>query len=176
MSVHYRTTGVPNGFLRETGLSFYLSDAIQQLNWKRKGYWNYYPEGEFAGNEGNTPLYQSQQAAYGKKPTQPWHADTHNYYYWADAGTNCQQPLTQTAKGMKENIYYYSLSSGDKDGHRLSVISTDASVACRLSKRADEQLILYTNNRWDYPEIAWGNYCKTQEALPCYGQIDLRLK
>ena len=176
LSVHYRTTGVPNGFLRETGLSFYLSDAIQQLNWKRKGYWNYYPEGEFAGNEGNTPLYQSQQAAYGKKPTQPWHADTHNYYYWADAGTNCQQPLTQTAKGMKENIYYYSLSSGDKDDHRLSVISTDASVACRLSKRADEQLILYTNNRWDYPEIAWGNYCKTQEALPCYGQINLRLK
>ena len=176
LSVHYRTIGVPNGFLRETGLSFYLSDAIQQLNWKRKGYWNYYPEGEFAGNEGNTPLYQSQQAAYGKKPTQPWHADTHNYYYWADAGTNCQQPLTQTAKGMKENIYYYSLSSGDKDDHRLSVISTDASVACRLSKRADEQLILYTNNRWDYPEIAWGNYCKTQEALPCYGQINLRLK
>lgn len=77
---------------------------------------------------------------------------------------------------MKENIYYYSLSSADKDDHRLSVISTDASVAYRLSKRADEQLILYTNNRWDYPEIAWGNYCKTQEALPCYGQINLRLK
>ena len=21
--------------------------------------------------------------------------------------------------------------------------------------------MLYINNRWDYPEIAWGNYCKT---------------
>lgn len=37
LSVNYQTSGVPNGFLRETGLSFYLSDAIQHLDWKRKG-------------------------------------------------------------------------------------------------------------------------------------------
>ena len=176
LSVNYQTSGVPNGFLRETGLSFYLSDAIQHLDWKRKGYWNYYPEGEFAGNEGRTSLYQSRQAAYGEQPVQAWQADTHNYYYWADAGANCKQPLTQMAKGMKENIYYYSLSTETDSKHRVSVVSEDASVACRINKRADEQLILYTNNRWDYPEIAWGNYCKTLEALPCYGQINLRMK
>lgn len=176
LSVNYQTSGVPNGFLRETGLSFYLSDAIQHLDWKRKGYWNYYPEGEFAGNEGRTSLYQSRQAAYGEQPVQAWQADTHNYYYWADAGANCKQPLTQMAKGMKENIYYYSLSTETDSKHRVSVVSEDASVACQINKRADEQLILYTNNRWDYPEIAWGNYCKTLEALPCYGQINLRMK
>lgn len=174
LSIDYQTDGLPNGFLRETGLSFYLPGTIRQLDWKRKGYWNYYPEGAFAGNEGTTPLFQSQQAGYGKKPVQPWQADTHNYYYWADAGANCKLPLTQMAKGMKENIYYYSLSTGKK--HQLSVISTDASAACRMDKRTDEQLILYTNNRWDYPEIAWGNYCKTLEAIPCYGQINLRMK
>jgi hypothetical protein len=80
------------------------------------------------------------------------------------------------AKGMKENIYYYSLSTGAEGEHQLSVISQDASVACRINKCANEQLILYANNRWDYPEIAWGNYCKTLEALPCYGQINLRMK
>lgn len=174
LSINYQAQGLPNGYLRETGLSFYLSDAIRQLDWKRKGYWNYYPEGAFAGNEGAALLFQSRQAAYGQKPVQPWQADTHNYYYWADAGANCKLPLTQMAKGMKENIYYYSLSTGG--GHQLSVISTDSSVACRMDKRADEQLIVYTNNRWDYPEIAWGNYCKTLEALPCYGRINLRLK
>ena len=56
---------------------------------------------------------------------------------------------------MKENIYYYSLFTETDSEHRISVISKDASVACRINKRADEQLILYTNNRWDYPEIAW---------------------
>lgn len=172
LCVSYRTSGVPNGFLRETGLSFHLSDALQHLDWKRKGYWNYYPEGELGGNEGSFSLYQSQQAAYGERPTQPWPMDTHNYYYWADAGANCTQPLTQIAKGMKENIYYYSLSTVS-GGSGLSVVSADASVACRINKSAAGQLTLYADNRWDYPEIAWGNYCKTLEALPCYGQLRL---
>ncbi|MDE6181324.1 MAG: beta-galactosidase, partial [Phocaeicola sp.] len=81
LSIDYQTNGLPNGFLRETGLSFYLPNTIYQLDWKRKGYWNYYPEGEFAGNEGTALLFQSQQARYGQKPVQPWQADTHNYYY-----------------------------------------------------------------------------------------------
>lgn len=176
LDINYLATGVPNGFLREMGLSFYLSDAARQLDWKRKGYWNYYPEGDFAGNEGHTPLYNEYRPAYGERPAQPWQTDTHNYYYWADAGANCKQPLTRMGKGMKENIYYYAVSTAVTGGHQLMVVSQDASVACRMNKRADEQLILYANNRWDYPEIAWGNYCKTLEAVPCYGQINIRMK
>ena len=171
MEIDYLTDGQPNGFLRETGLSFYLPEAIDRLSWKRRGYWSYYPAGEFAGNEGSTSLYNPGQAAYGARPGQPWYDDTHNYYYWADAGANCARPLTQKAKGMKENIYFYTLSPAAGNG--LSVISPDASVACRSNKRADGQLILYVNNRWDYPEIAWGNYCKTLEATPCYGRIEI---
>lgn len=169
----YVTSGLPNGFLRETGLFFYLNDAVDHLDWKRKGYWNYYPQKAFAGNEGHVALYKSSQAAYGEKPVQAWQADTHEYYYWGDAGTDNRRPLTRMAKGMKENIYYYSLSG---KGHRLSVVSSDASIACRISKGRDEKLRLYTNNRWDYPEIAWGNYCKTLEALPCFGKIKMLLK
>lgn len=171
LDIDYITLGVPNGFLREIGLSFYLSDAIDQLEWRRKGYWNYYPKGEMSGNEGKTSLYNSYHPAYGERPTEPWQTDTHNYYYWADRGANCEKPLTQMAKAMKENIYCYTLSSSESDKSRLSVLSSNAEVACRVNKRDDEQLILYANNRWDYPEIAWGNYCKTLEALPCYGKI-----
>lgn len=174
IDIDYLTNGVPNGYLRETGLSFHLANTIQQLEWKRNGYWNYYPEGAFAGNEGRTQLYSPLQAAYGEAPTGNWQNDTHNYFYWADAGSDCQHPLTQTAKGMKENIYYYTLQTVKK--HQISVLSTDASVACRINKLPTEQLILYTNNRWDYPEIAWGNYCKVEEALPCFGKICITLK
>ncbi|MFR2614345.1 glycoside hydrolase family 2 TIM barrel-domain containing protein [Parabacteroides goldsteinii] len=172
MEINYLTNGQPNGFLRETGLSFYLPETMEQLKWKRRGHWSYYPAGEFAGNEGETSLYNPNQVAYGERPQQPWQMDTHNYYYWADAGANCDRPLTQMAKGMKENIYYYTLNAGNPSTG-LSVISPDASVACRSNKRADGQLILYVNNRWDYPEIAWGNYCKTLEATPCFGKIEI---
>ena len=172
MEINYLTNGQPNGFLRETGLSFYLPETMEQLKWKRRGHWSYYPAGEFAGNEGETSLYNPNQVAYGERPQQPWQMDTHNYYYWADAGANCDRPLTQMAKGMKENIYYYTLNAGNPSTG-LSVVSPDASVACRSNKRADGQLILYVNNRWDYPEIAWGNYCKTLEANPCFGKIEI---
>lgn len=177
ISVSYTTDGLPNGYLRETGLAFHLTDDMEQLEWKRKGYWNYYPEGELGGNEGKALLYNSHVPAYGEHPGQPWAMDTHNYYYWADAGALCAKPLTQIAKGMKENIYHYTLQTGGKkDGYGISVISKDASVACRINKATDGIMRLYTDNRWDYPEIAWGNYCKTLEALPCYGRICLMLR
>lgn len=173
MNVSYVVAGQPNGYLRETGLSFYLPERLDYLQWERKGMWSCYPEGAFAGNTGETSLYNPKQVRYGENPAQPWLADTHNYYYWADAGTNCDRPLTQMAKGMKENIYRYTLSAtGVKAG--LTVCSPDASLACRTSKRGDGRLMLYINNRWDYPEIAWGNYCKTLEAVPCYGEMKIR--
>lgn len=173
MNVSYVVVGQPNGYLRETGLSFYLPERLDYLQWERKGMWSCYPEGAFAGNTGETSLYNPKQVRYGENPAQPWSADTHNYYYWADAGANCDRPLTQMAKGMKENIYRYTLSAtGVKAG--LTVCSPDASLAYRTSKRGDGQLMLYINNRWDYPEIAWGNYCKTLEAVPCYGEMKIR--
>ena len=173
MNVSYVVAGQPNGYLRETGLSFYLPERLDYLQWERKGMWSCYPEGAFAGNTGETSLYNPKQVRYGENPAQPWLTDTHNYYYWADAGTNCDRPLTQMAKGMKENIYRYTLSATG-GGAGLTVCSSDASLACRTSKRGDGQLMLYINNRWDYPEIAWGNYCKTLEVVPCYGEMKIR--
>lgn len=173
MNVSYVVAGQPNGYLRETGLSFYLPERLDYLQWEHKGMWSCYPEGAFAGNTGETSLYNPKQVRYGENPAQPWSADTHNYYYWADAGANCDRPLTQMAKGMKENIYRYTLSATG-GGAGLTVCSSDASLACRTSKRGDGQLMLYINNRWDYPEIAWGNYCKTLEAVPCYGEMKIR--
>ena len=146
MNVSYVVAGQPNGYLRETGLSFYLPERLDYLQWERKGMWSCYPEGAFAGNTGETSLYNPKQVRYGENPAQPWLADTHNYYYWADAGTNCDRPLTQMAKGMKENIYRYTLSATG-GGAGLTVCSSDASLACRTSKRGDGQLMLYINNR-----------------------------
>lgn len=169
MTFEYVTSGEPNGYLRESGLKFYLADAIEHLQWKRNGYWNYYPSNEFAGNEGEVPFYSNGQAPYGKKPIQPWHFDTHSYFYWADAGAGSSKPLTQVAKGMKENVYAYTLSTKDK--HGFAVVSIDASIACRTDRLTNEQLVMYANNRWDYPEIRWNNYCKKIENTPCYGRI-----
>lgn len=167
----YKTTGEPNGYLRETGLKFYLPDNVQYVNWERNGYWNYYPENEFAGNTGKSSLTNNRQAAYGERPAGNWHQDTHNYFYWGDKGAGSNSPLTQQAKGMKENIYYYTLS--DSKAPLISVVSEKGLVACRMDRLEDEQLIMHVNNQWDYPEIAWGNYCKRLETSPCHGTVSI---
>ena len=174
MTITYTTDGLPNGYLRETGLRFWLGSCMERLKWKRNGYWESYPDKAFAGNDGDCYLFRSHQAGYAETPTQAWQDDTHNYYYWADRGAVCDRPLTMKAKGMKENVYYYTLSTNG--GHSVSVIDTQAQTACRLHQNAKGNIALCVDNQWDYPEIAWGNYCKVIEALPCYGRIEMILK
>ncbi len=160
--------------VRETGLVFDIPDDFTTLSWERSGYWDSYPDNSLSGNKGRTELLTPTTVRYGERPTQPWSRDTHDYYYWSDAGANCNAPLTMTAKAMKENVYYYTLSSSLFPG-TLSVISKTADVACRLSKNGNGDMSLHADNKWDYPEIAWGNYCKALPALPCYGEIHLML-
>lgn len=144
--IDYVTENEPNGWLREAGLKFYLSDQIERLSWSRKGYWTTYPENSMSGNEGSCGLYDSKKIAYREQPKQPWSKDRYNYYYFADAGADCQKPLTYMAKAMKELVYEYRVAPKRGKG-ALTVLSERAEVACRMNKKADEQLILYVNNR-----------------------------
>lgn len=174
MEFGYITQGEPNGWLREAGLRFTMPEGVNTVEWQREGYWSYYPEGHFAATTGRAPLYNDYVPAYGAKPLQGWELDTHNYYYFGDPGADSKRPLTQIAKSMKENVYSYSLlQSGAKGG--VTIFSSTASLGCRLSSGKDGKLMLMVNNRWDYPEIAWGDYCKEISASPCYGVIKMQL-
>lgn len=175
MTVDYITHNEPNGWLREAGVKFFLPEETEQLEWNRQPYWSYYPEGHFAGKHGKVSLYNKKLVKYGEAPQQDWNMDTHNYYYFADAGCVSKRPLTNIAKGMKENIYTYTLYMAGKKG-KIQTVSPHGNLACRINKNADDQLLLYVNSRWDYPEIAWGDYCKALEASPCYGKVTLRFK
>ena len=75
---------------------------------------------------------------------------------------------------MKENIYEYILTS-DKASHLLGVTSAGGDLGCRMNKTPEDKLILYVDNRWDYPEIAWGDYCKELEVIPVSGTVKLHL-
>ncbi|MBO4944753.1 MAG: beta-galactosidase [Muribaculaceae bacterium] len=172
ISTSYVVDGLPNGYLREEGLLYRIPDSFSTLSWERTGYWDDYPADAMSGNKATLSLYNPDDAAYREKPTRLWRDDTHDYFYWGDRGAACDNPLTMGAKAMKENVQCYTLSGS---GNALSVISAAGDVACRLNKNSAGALTLYVDNRWDYPEIAWGNYCKTLEALPCHGLIRLQL-
>lgn len=170
LSFYYDVRGATEGLLREAGIRLLLPDkTVERIKWDRKGYWCFYPENSLSGNTGEALLYNTKVIEYGKNPKQPWILDTHNYYYFGDAGTLVKQPLTQISKAMKENIYNYSLfSETDK---LFSVLSKDAKLACRLNNQNKHGLVLYINNRWDYPEITWSDDCVDIDVNPCYGKI-----
>lgn len=175
ISINYYTIGEKQGWIKEVGLKFYLADNFDSLKWKRKGYWSYYPDNSLSGISDEVPLYNAGISQYGKKPQKEWNMDTHNYFYFSDKGAICENPLTNIAKAMKENIYEYIIRSKMKNVS-LNIISNRASLGCRLNKMADEKLLLFINNKWDYPEIGWGNFRNKLRVSPISGDISLYLE
>lgn len=125
-SVSYHFTLSQDVSPRQTGLVFTTSESMSTLEWKRKGYWNVYPENHIAALEGQTNAFDkslpiSGLAGPSRQPLNHWSFD-------------------QTANGSnifrstKENIYSASLSDGA--GHHISVIS-DGTQAFRAWKDGD---------------------------------------
>lgn len=91
---------------RQTGLVFNLPGTLRTLSWKRKGYWNIYPQehiGALTGtaNAINSNLPVSGIAGPEKEPTINWSYDqTKN-------GSNM-------FRSTKENFYYVTLASSEQ--------------------------------------------------------------
>lgn len=171
LNFSYETQGLPEGYARATGLMFEMPESYETVSWHRNGILDKYPAYAMSGNKGKVKLTNDYVPAYGEKPEQEWADDTHDYYYWADKGSDVDNPLRMSAKSLKENIYYYTLKG---HGGQLSVTDRSANTACRLSRTPNGDY-LYVDNIWDYPEIAWGNYCKAISALPVAGSVTMLL-
>lgn len=113
ITVSYNFTLLQDISPRQTGLVFTVPHFYNQLEWKRKGYWNAYPKDHIGALEGtakafNETLPVSGLAGPSKEPTTAWSFD-------------------QTANGSnifrstKENIYTAVLSGNGKE--RISVLS-----------------------------------------------------
>lgn len=151
--------------IREAGLQFIVSPEIDRLQWKRKGYFSCYPSGDLGALSGDIPLYVESSLIYREKPKHEWGEDDRNFYYYGlGHETGGSGRLTMRAKSMKENIYMYALKKG---GRTLQILSDEASVACRINNdEKKDQIWLYVNKLWDYPEIGWGNYYKRLNLAP----------
>lgn len=113
ITVSYNFTLLQDISPRQTGLVFTVPHFYNQLEWKRKGYWNAYPKDHIGALEGTSKAFDetlpvSGLAGPSKEPTTAWSFD-------------------QTANGSnifrstKENIYTAVLSGNGKE--RISVLS-----------------------------------------------------
>lgn len=177
ISADFMFIGNGVGFSHELGLAFALnSDLFETLQWDRKTHWSTYPENHLGSPTGTTPLYSNlQPIIYRQNPNRDWSMDDKNFYYFGLKGSDVQQPLVNEAKAMKENIKEYSLLSNAMNV-KLTITSGDNSLACRLSKPSDHELMLNIDTYWDYPEIAWGNYSKNKNFEPFTGRINFHIQ
>jgi hypothetical protein len=69
------------------------------------------------------------------------------------------ESLSYIAGSMKENIYYYTLSTPGKSG---VTVYSQADKACRLATKTNGY-VLYIDKLWDYNSLNWGNYMKNMQ-------------
>ena len=159
LSIDYQVTAAPAGkHLQESGIRLILGNEFNRLAWDRQAYWTAYPASHLGLPNGKIDLHSDLPMEYRQFPDHPWALDRKDFYY---LGINYKLPMTNMARAMKENIYFYSL---DKVNGSKLVILANGDKACRLDKTS-EGFILYIDDQWDYTGLLWGNYMK-RKKLP----------
>ncbi len=98
---------------RQVGIVFEVPGGFDHLSWRRKGYWNYYPEGHIGAPEGSAVAFDSSRPVSGlagpsAEPEWEWAYDQ------TASGSN-------VFRSTKENIYEATLGNGG--GKKVTVKS-----------------------------------------------------
>jgi hypothetical protein len=158
-----------NNGLSEVGIYYVLSDKIDKTSWERNGLWSSYPKNHIGRNRGTALKHRHNgNEIYGQRPDWPWSLDTKNFFLNGrdDSGYQC----TQDFRAMRENIWY--LSAILKDTKSRVRVESDGRVAARLKVIKDKNINLVINNRWNYPQLGWGNYMEKPVMIyPGYSNV-----
>ncbi|OXU15426.1 glycoside hydrolase family 2 protein [Sedimentisphaera salicampi] len=168
--IECKATGLPEGkHIKEAGFKFITADA-EKVSWDREGYFTAYPENDLSPQKGSADLSYAPEMKYREKPEHLWVYDTQDFFYF---GTDKRFPLSRLARGLKENIYRYSVFY--EGGGRLDVLS-DANLGCRYKREAGKDTLII-NSIWDCPDLQWGNYAKfikTKSSFSAKAVIELK--
>ncbi len=152
-----RTTQNSGAGFKEAGLAFLLSPAVNRLSWDRKSLWSAYPENHI-GRPCGTAVRRREagREIYRQEPGWPWSLDMKNFYLCgrSHAGFGA----TRDFRAMRENIWYASAVL-ENSTVRLRAESR-ASHAVRMQPQADGAVKMIINQKWNYPDLRWGNYIK----------------
>ncbi|MFZ2052718.1 MAG: glycoside hydrolase family 2 TIM barrel-domain containing protein [Candidatus Aminicenantales bacterium] len=155
VSTDYGLLDIPTAAPAEIGIAYELEDAAW-IEWQRKGLWSAYPDGHIGRQSGRTLLGISAATAYREKPAGGWVMDTLDYFLQGfDRPEDSSSYLSNDARSLKENIYFYSVGSKESPG-RVTV-EASADLAVRLKPADGERIRLIILANWDYPDLGWGN-------------------
>lgn len=130
-----------NSGLSEVGISFEIAEDMERISWKRKGMYSVYPEDHIGRNEGTAwkrrKGCREHPDGYGKCPSWPWKEDMKNYFLYPETDEN-DGLITNDFKAMKEHVYWYEISYGERDLAAITVETEHADAAVRTQVYAYE--------------------------------------
>jgi hypothetical protein len=139
----------------EVGVSYILSNEIDQLSWRRNGIWSWLPDDHIGRNIGTAMREgRGSDQPFGVKPTIPWSEDERDYELFGmyDIG----QRGTKDFRSMKENIYQAIVgNSKDKKGIRVESMGTDA---IRLKLMDDPEVLIDDRDQRLKFSGSWAKY------------------
>ena len=152
--------------IQEAGIKFIAGDNFKKLAWERNPYFTAYPEANMGSSVGEVSLFEKPAMFYRQKPGHRWEMDSKGFYYF---GLERALPYTNIVRGLKENIFSYSLKT-DKS---ILTIFSDGTQAGRFDEIKGENTLI-VNDLWDYNSLLWGNYNKQINSKSIYkGRVNL---
>jgi beta-galactosidase/beta-glucuronidase len=172
ITTSYSIANPPKG-LREVGVAYVLSRAVEQLTWERKGLWSAYPAGHIGRVSGLARKVRSgEPEPYRSEPAWAWSVDTRDFFLSGREGPG--SGATNDFRSLKENIWHAScLLAGTNIRVRAE---SDATAAVRAEVLEDGHVRFNIDNLWDYPDLGWGNSQKPISlSSPYSNRVRMRL-
>jgi hypothetical protein len=159
MDVGYRVSGFKRVRLREAGIKWKLAGGYDSLEWKRRAYWTWYPEGHPGASSGKAALISAASPpGYRDKPSTGWPMDSRDYFLFGKNGAAQRGGLTNLVKALRENIYFYRLTGGENS--KMLTVLSNGMAGCRIRRANGQDMELIIDASWDYPDLNWGNYMR----------------
>ncbi|MBW8036370.1 MAG: hypothetical protein FVQ79_12255, partial [Planctomycetes bacterium] len=103
MAVDYDAANIPSTYGKEVGLTFRLSDGIDQLSWDRNGLWSIYPADHIGRNRGTAIKERSgPELIYRDEPLWSWSLDMKDFH--AKGKDHAGYGMTNDFRSQKEYI------------------------------------------------------------------------
>jgi hypothetical protein len=158
IKIDYEVENVPE-YTWQVGLSLPVSNSVNAIEWKRKGYWSTYPLNQASANRGIAKRFSDNKEEYRTQPTYDVAQGMYDYYL-----KNSIEPEkadmkgTEMYRGTKENVLMMDLISGSN----IIKLTSNGQQAAKMNILESGQQELLIMDKWDYWSLAWGNFAGTK--------------
>jgi hypothetical protein len=158
ITIDYEANNIPE-YTWQVGVALPVTNAVDTIEWKRKGYWSTYPANHLSTNEGIAKRFSAIKETYRVQPAYDVSQGRYDYYL-----KNSIEPEKADMKGSemyratKENILTMDLIFGSKKIE----LSSNGLQAAKMNILESGQQELLIMDKWDYWSLSWGNFADTK--------------